>query len=132
MELVVYTGVEILVWPYLTAELSARGESVHVGTKVPNPRPDRLIRITAAGGGERALVLSTRTAIFECWDTSEPQAQRLAELSYAIMRAAQYDPSIPTVRKVGTVSAPKYFPDPESASPRYQFTLAIDVRGAVE
>ena len=131
MELVVYTGVEVLVWPYLKVQLAARGETVHVGTKVPNPRPGRLIRVTAAGGGERALVLSTRTAIFECWDVTEPAAEQLAELAYAIMRAAQNDPDIPSIRKVGTVSVPKSFPDPATSLPRYQFTLAIDVRGAV-
>lgn len=130
-ELVVYPDVEsLLVW-YLGAEFGLRGEMARVGTKVPNPRPNRFVRITAAGGGERAIVLSSRTVIFECWDTDDPAASALAELSYAIMRAAQWDAAVPTIRNVATVGAPASFPDPDTGTSRYQFTLSVDLRGHV-
>jgi hypothetical protein len=34
------------------------------------------------------------------------------------------------VRRVSEVAGPQDFPDPVSESPRYQFTVQIDTRGA--
>ncbi|WP_069164910.1 hypothetical protein [Nocardia altamirensis] len=128
-ELVVYPGIEALVVAYLSRQLTARADKAIVATRIPNPRPDRLVRVTAAGGGDDRLVLSSRLVITECWDTSEPAAADLAELCHALLLAARRDPAEPQIRHAVTVGAPVNHPDPDTRHPRYQFTISLDLRG---
>lgn len=126
-ELVVYPDVEALAIGVLKPHLG----STKVATSVPNPRPDRLVRVWSAGGSDRTMVTSTRLVVVQCWDKASPSASDLAELCFAAVKSAQHDPSRPEIRRVQTVGAPAFFPDPDTNVPRYQFTVAIDVRGAV-
>ncbi|ATL65141.1 hypothetical protein [Nocardia terpenica] len=127
--LVVYPAVESLVVAYLARTLAARTDQVVVATKVPAPRPDRLVRVTAAGGGNDRFVLASRLVIVECWDIREPGAADLAELCHALLLAARRDPAEPAIRNTVTVGAPVNHPDPDTHHARYQCTVSIDLRG---
>jgi hypothetical protein len=129
VEIVQYDPIEAVVVAYLQAALAARSDTATVATKVHNPRPNRFVKVTAAGGAETALVLTDRTVIFECWDLAEPAAAFLAERSFAIMRASMRDHSEPRIRSVKVVGLPVSFPDPDTTLPRYQFTLSLTLRG---
>lgn len=122
-----YPDVEALVIACLKPHVG----STKVATEVPNPRPDRLVRVWSAGGSDRTMVTSTRLLVVQCWDKLSPAASDLAELCFAAVKSAQHDPGQPTIRRVQTVGAPAFFPDPDTNLPRYQFTVAIDVRGVV-
>jgi hypothetical protein len=131
VEIVEYASIETVVVAYLQNALAGRGDGAAVATKVPNPRPDRFVRVTAAGGSEPALVLTDRTVIFECWDLTSPDASHLAERSFAIMRASMRDHSEERIRNVKVVGLPVSNPDPDTSLSRYQFTLSITLRGSV-
>ncbi|WP_378736057.1 hypothetical protein [Nocardia brasiliensis] len=128
-ELVVYPAIEALVVAYLSARLAARGDLAVVATKVPNPRPDRLVRVSAAGGGNDRRILASRMVIIECWDLREPEAAQLAELCHALLLSAPRDPQEPRIRAAVTAGAPVNHPDPDTRHPRYQATVSLDVRG---
>ncbi|NQE86040.1 hypothetical protein [Nocardia terpenica] len=130
-ELVEFPAVETVVVAYLGARLAARGDPARIATAVPDPRPSRLVRVTAAGGGNDRLVLAARMVIVECWDTREPAAVELAELAHAILLAAARDPAEPRFRAVTTVGAPVNHEDPDTRCPRYQFTVSVDLRGTL-
>jgi hypothetical protein len=128
-ELVVFPDVEGLVIAYLRSKLT---DGTKAYTKVPAQRPNRFVKITAAGGADRNLVLSSRLVIVQCWDLDAVKASELAEWCYAILRSAQHDATAPDVRNVAIVSAPQSFPDPDTSTPRYQFTVQLDLRGHVK
>ena len=128
-EVVLYPPIEPLVITYLRTRLERWSDPVTVATRVPVPRPDRLVRITAAGGGETNVVLSTRLVIVECWDTREPEAALLAERCWALLLASRTDPGEPRIRNAVNVGAPVNHPDPDTRHPRYQFTVALTLRG---
>ncbi|MFI5783496.1 hypothetical protein [Nocardia sp. NPDC051570] len=130
-QLVVFPAVEAVVVAYLTAQLSARADPAWIATRIPDPRPPRLVRVSAAGGGNDRLVLAARTVIVECWDTREPDAAELAELCHAILLASARDPTEPRIRAATTVGAPVNHEDPDTHCPRYQFTISLDLRGVL-
>lgn len=128
-EIVLFDGVEKVVIPYLQNQLDMRGKTVRVATKIDNPRTPVQIRIRVAGGSGSNPVLSSRTVIFECYSPNSSDAEDLAELAFAIMKAARFDSSVPAIRNVTVIGAPVSFPDPDTTLPRYQFTLGILLRG---
>ncbi|WP_433661081.1 hypothetical protein ACQPW1_02055 [Nocardia sp. CA-128927] len=128
-ELVVYPAIEALIVAYLSTRLAARTDRAVVATQVPNPRPDRLVRVSAAGGGDDRLILASRMVIIECWDSREPDAAQLAELCHALLLGAPRDPHEPRIRAAVTVGAPVNHADPDTRHPRYQTTVSLDVRG---
>lgn len=121
--------VEALI-PFLTARLAARGLPAVVSVRVPSPRPARLVRPSQVGG-ERVSIAGQRPRIlFECWDTSEIKAQRLAMTVSEEVEAAtrSADPIADGVWIGGNpsdFSLPVLFPDPLSATPRSQFTATL-------
>ncbi|EME14807.1 hypothetical protein [Rhodococcus triatomae] len=126
-QLIVYPLVESVVISYLRPFVG----TTKIATKVPDSRPDRLIRVTAAGGSGGTVVTSSRLVIVECWDKLAPDAADLAELSFAALIAGARDHNEPRIRDVRVVSAPQSFPDPLTNAPRYQFTLSVTLRGQV-
>lgn len=128
VEVIEFDPVEEIVTNYLYDRLA---DTTSVSTRVPAPRPNRFVTVRAVGGGDRNIVLSSRMVIFQCWDNDENHARRLAERSFAILKAAQRDPSESRIRQVTTIGVPQSFPDPDSSMPRYQFTLQFDIRGHI-
>lgn len=100
---------------------------VHVGTEVPNPRPQRLVRLrTAPAGPSGNDALTWRRLIVECWAPTELEAGRLAENVREQVMDSRY--ARIGVRAVRVVGEPALFPDPETDTPRTQFTVDVLLR----
>jgi hypothetical protein len=131
MQYVAFPPADAVVVGYLSEQLAALGDSATVATKIPSPRPTRLVRITASGGGGTLrTVLSARTVIVQCWEATEPDAGELAETCFGLLTWAWRNDA-GAIRSASVVGAPASFPDPDTSLPRYQFTLSLDIRGTV-
>lgn len=129
-EVVAFDDIEALVTAYLRAELGARGDAAKVSTKVPNPRPPRLVRVTRNGGTADWPVTDRPLVVVQCWDAEIVAASDLARLARALLWALPGDSTFGgPVRKVTELAGPAYFPDPTSAFPRYQFSAEVNIRG---
>lgn len=103
---------------------------VPVSTDVPNPRPAEFVRVTRVGGARRDLVTDLPLVVVECWATDETAAADLVRRARAYVFAlAQSSVGGEWVRAVTEVGGVQFFPDPESATPRYQFTAQLQTRG---
>ena len=133
------TSVEVITFPsaetacvaYLTAELAARGETAVVSTKVPNPRPPRLVRVRRLGGVRVDVITDVPMVAFDCWAPNEVAAEALAELTRALISAIP-DRSIPggvVCCDVEEGGGPVNQPDPDTNYPRYTFFVMMRVRG---
>lgn len=94
---------------------------VRVATKVPNPRPKKLVRISRIGGSRSNPVTDQATLLFECWSGSDIEAEELANLvsdSLPSIIGRWYDGSF--VRHWRLTFGPVDFPD-ESNQARFQF-----------
>jgi|GEM_PF-2489514 len=112
---------------YLKANLGG----IRVSTKVPAPRPARLVNLTMvpAGSSDKPEFLSWRRAIVHCWDASEEEAGNLAETVRSLLLASRYEKI--GVRKVVIVGEPGRFNDPDDDSPRFQLTADFMLRANV-
>lgn len=128
-EVVAFPDAETVAVAWLDGKL---GAGVGISTKVPVPRPPALCKVTRTGGAGRVnLVTDDAQLTFECWGPDEESAADVARLARAHMHAAAGEMVGPAyVRKVFDVGGPSNFPDPESDSPRYQFTVGVQLRGA--
>jgi hypothetical protein len=141
-------GTEVIVFPdatelfadHLRVELDERGYTdLHVGTRIPNPRPDRFVRVLRTGGTRRNLVVDESQLTIEAWAESEQVAQDMAQLARAIVGAARGDvlDGVPIYRVDDVTgpgalpSGPVYTPDPISQQPRFSFSMLVACRGAV-
>lgn len=112
-ELVTFPDVEALCVSALNGFLT----DCKASTKVPNPRPAKLVRVTRVGGSKRNVALDAPIVLFECWSTDEISAQALGAKVRAFVSAMdeyEYEAS-------GLIN----FPDPETSNPRYQFTAGL-------
>lgn len=98
--------------------------SVHVGTQIPNPRPNTFVRIIRAGGTQESLVSEQAWIIVEAYDPIEFDASHLLAVCRAILHA-QDGPLFGTFE----VSGPVNLPDPTTSQVRYTQTLGIRARG---
>lgn len=120
-EVIVFPDIEGVLVTALTPALS-----LPVTTKVPATRPDKFVRLSRIGGNRRNVITDRAMVVVECWAKSTTEAERLSALTRAHIHALAPD----TVRRVREVAGPQSFPDPLSETPRYQFTVQIDTRGA--
>lgn len=99
---------------------------VHVGTKVPNPRPARFIRVWRSGGSATNEVLDVPHITVTAWGTSTTDASNLA----SIAREALFNEytAMPLVRRVTEVGGLYYDPDPTTGIDRYTFTVSLRIR----
>ncbi|MCX4606991.1 hypothetical protein [Streptomyces mirabilis] len=118
-----------IVRAYLRDALVDRGTDVPVGTRVPDPRPARFIRLERVGGARLDLITDRPRIDVHCWGDSEEAATDLAGLARALLLAmpgwrgvAAYD--------VAEVGGPNTLPDPESEQPRVAFAVEVSLRGA--
>lgn len=110
--------------------LKAALPDVPVSTRVPSERPDEFIRVVRVGGTRSHLVSDNPMLTIECWSTDTVKASDLARRARAHVGAmAQTTINGAWVRSVREVGGPMSFPDPVTESPRYQFTVLLDVRG---
>lgn len=99
-------------------------------TRVPNPRPvtEKYGRVTRAGGNSRNLAQSDPRVLVECWAPDEVAAFHLARLAYGHLWAT-YGGHGAWGGRV-SLTEPVNFPDPDTASARYQFfaTITVDLQ----
>lgn len=101
-----------------------------VGTKVPNPRPESFVRLRLVGGSRRDLVTRSALVLFECWAGDTVTASDLGdEVLARVWEMPDIDVQGAVIRRVQEIGGLQSNPDPETESPRYQFTLQIDVKG---
>ena len=127
-ELVVAPDAEAAIVSHLNTTFSARGDAARASTEIPDPRPDRFVRVQRAGGPRRNAVTDAPVLIFESWDVDSVTASALGRLVEAVVLAVDGtwigSPSV-WVEGVSSSSGVTYFPDPDTALPRYQFTLQL-------
>lgn len=128
-EVVAFPDAEAVCVEYLQAQFAARGDSAKVATKIPAPRPTRLVRVTRVGGGRRNVAQDDATVVVECWDAGEPSAFKLARTARALLGVMDVPGAF--VPQGGEVSGPQFFPDPLTSNPRYQFTVIVRLRAEV-
>jgi hypothetical protein len=126
-EVIVFPDAEALAITWLTGKI----DTVVTYTKVPDPRPDELIKVTTTGGHRLDLAYREAQLTFECWAEDNVRASEIARAAHAHMHAAAGETVDGAyVRKVVGIGGPVNFPDPESTSARYQFTVGVHCRGA--
>lgn len=126
-DLVVFPDAAALVAGHLATSLG-----VSTAGKVPNPRPEEFIVVRRVGGPRRNVVTDEATLTVECWSDSDEAAHDLAQLARATihqMVGEMFDDT--PVYRVTEFSGPVHLPDPTSTQPRYTFTVAVAMRGAV-
>lgn len=106
----------------------AQSVGCDVGTRVPNPRPEKFVRVRRTGG-ITGRFFEQPTLLVECWATSEPDAFDIAKAASSALAAAAgtwitEDTWINDTEVGGLVN----FDDPSTSCPRYQFTARLWLR----
>lgn len=111
------------------AWLNAHLGGVHASTRVPADRPAELVKVTRTGGSDLNLVTELVQLTFECWAADEVRASEICRQVKALVRAMAGETVTGIfIRSVRTVGGVVDFPDPESTSPRYQYTAELNCR----
>lgn len=127
VEVIAFRDAEAFTRSFLKAQLSARGDTVAVGTKIPATRPDRFIRLSRVGGGARDLVTDSPRILVECFALDTVAASDLAKVARALLlAAARLSDGVTKATDGGDVA---FLPDPDTNQPRYQFVVQLDLRG---
>lgn len=106
-----------------------RARHIAPGTKVaverPATLPDSFVRISAAGGeGVRQIVICTARLAVEVWASNQMQASLTARR----LAAGFNDPEWGDVYSC-EATTPASYPDPDTRTPRYVFTIDVSARG---
>lgn len=105
------------------AGLTARGDTTRVSTRIPNPRPARLVRVRRRGGPRTDVVLEIALMLMECWAATEPDAEALANLTAALFASLEGQTVAGAhITHAEILGGPSNDPDPDSESPRYTLT----------
>lgn len=97
-----------------------------VSTKVPNPRPAKLVRVRRRGGPRADVVLETALILIECWATAETDASDLAVLTAGLFAALEGQTVAGHhITHAEILGGPSNDPDPETGTPRYTLTGQI-------
>lgn len=127
---VTFGDVEAMLTGALPAMLAGKGFTVPVGTKVPNPRPARFVRLIVTSGNRRNLVAAAPTVTIEGWAQTETAARQLTETARACVEslAGQVVGGVAVIRS-RDFPPPGNFPDADSGQARYTTTGALVIRG---
>lgn len=130
VEVIVFPDPVTLVTGYLSTALPAYGySSIHVGARVPNPRPVRFVRVDRVGGPRSSLVTDAPTLVIEAWAGSVPAAHALLATCRGLINALPGTHGDVVVSRVTEFSGPATLPDPDSDQPRATYTVQIQTRG---
>jgi hypothetical protein len=128
-EVLVTPDAEAAAVAFLRAGLGVLAD--RVATKVPATMPAKMVRVSLTGGSRLNVATDTAQLTVECWAPDEPTASLLARTAQALMfSAAGTLAGYVWVRKVESVGGVQFFPDPDTAKPRYIFTVSWHVRPA--
>lgn len=99
-----------------------------VGTKVPQSRPDRFIRLSRTGGASSNRAQSAPTVLVECWGADEGKAWALCASVLPVLRAHRDGADLDGVVVCdASVTEPVNYPDSATGTPRYQFIYSPTV-----
>lgn len=115
---------------YLRPALAAAGRPVHVGARVPSPRPSEFVRVERIGGLRKNVVSDSPRLDIHCWAATDEAALDLAQLARALVHAMGGSRSGVAVYRVQEVGGPMWLPDDTSGQPRYAFAVEIQMRGS--
>lgn len=119
-EILIAPDVEAVVIAGLTAGLP---DDVTVTTKIPNPRPPKLVRVRRRGGPRADVVLETALVLIECWAPDEESASALARLTAGLVASlAGETVSGHHITHAEILGGPSNDPDPATGTPRYTIT----------
>lgn len=107
---------------FLNAELTPP-----VSTRVPNPRPASHVRVQVVGGDVLNVAMESPRLLVECWAASQGAAVTLARQAWAHIQASRHTFVGSAFVLSTNLSRPVNFPDPDTTSPRYQFTADLRV-----
>jgi len=128
-EILITPDVEVAAVTFLRAGLGVLADKV--ATKVPATMPAKMVRVSLTGGSRLNVASDTSQLTVECWAPDEPTASNLARTAQALMISAAWNTAGGVfVRRVDSVGGVQFFPDPDTAKPRYQFTVRWHVRPA--
>ncbi|MGO4630498.1 hypothetical protein AB4225_06075 [Streptomyces sp. 2RAF24] len=113
---------------YLRDSLAARGTPVHVGSRVPSPRPARFVRVERIGGPANTVVTDRPRLDVHCWGIDEGDAHDLMQVCRALLGAARGSYG-GTVLAAPATGGPQFLPDAESGAARWAFTFDVTMRG---
>lgn len=118
-------NVEAAVVALLRAQPALAG--VHVGTRIPNPRPAQHVRVQRTGGNQRNMIQERATLLVECWGGTDTQAWLMTVAAHETLDGRNPLEQNGIELEEREVSSPVNYPDPSTASPRYTFTLTTTV-----
>jgi hypothetical protein len=128
-EILITPDVEAAAVSFLRTGLGSLADKV--ATRVPATMPNSMVKVSLTGGSRTGVVSDTAQLTVECWSTNDPAASLLARTAQAYMHSAAWtDAGGVFVRRVDSVGGVQYFPDPDTANPRYIFTVRWHVRPA--
>ena len=128
-EMLVTPDAEAAAVTFLRSKLGALADKV--ATKVPATMPNKMVRVSLTGGARVNIASDTAQLTIECWAPDDPTASNLARTTQALMFSAAWATAGGVfVRRVDSVGGVQFFPDPDTAKPRYQFTVRWHVRPA--
>lgn len=107
---------------YLSGVLTPR-----VSTRVPASRPASFVRVQVVGGDVLNVALDAPRLLFECWAADQGAAWTLARQAWGHVSETRAQWVGGVFVNAITLSRPVNFPDPDTASPRYQFTADLRV-----
>jgi hypothetical protein len=110
----------------LRSALVAAGQTVHVGSLVPNPRPATFVKVTRTGGPKVLRVVDGAQITVDCWAADGAAAMNLAQLC---RKCIEEMPGTAPVHRIEEIGGPQDLPDPVSNTPRVTFTVQVQMRG---
>ncbi|MGW9021264.1 hypothetical protein ACWGOE_07270 [Leucobacter chromiiresistens] len=121
-----YAAVEAAVVNYL---FDRRG-GVEVATEVPNPMPERFIKVDRTGGRRTNKVTERVQLTVLVWAPTKTEASDLAQEARGDLDELDSVDGV-SVYLLEEVGGPTSDPDPDRSSPRYLFTVALYLRTAL-
>lgn len=120
-----FPDVNALVIGYLTPIVNPTA----VVSRVPDPRPARLVQVRRVGGAALTPVRDTARLDVWCWDTTDRRAMELALTVRTAVWALSGKALLgPMCYRVQEFLAPRLDDDPVTNSPRVWATYSLDVR----
>jgi hypothetical protein len=98
-----------------------------VSTRVPATRPASFVRVQVVGGDVLNVALDAPRLLVECWAATDGAAFALARQAWAAVSETRAAWVGDVWVSALTLSRPVNFPDPDTASPRFQFTVDLRV-----
>jgi len=131
MQTVVFPDAESVITSYLRNQITPYiGDTIHVGTDVPNPRPEEFIRLIRTGGVVQTQVSDGPQITLESWAMNEDRAYEIAKYARALVSRLQNDVwNGTTFYRMQEFSGPNSNPDDDSEMARYTWTFIIGMRG---